>query len=508
MPRALEVRGTSLKHKTYMNRNNFRENTSLLSSEVKFSFARFFFFFVSISCLANHLNAQPQNISFECLTLDQGLSQSTVATIVQDDDGFMWFGTIDGLNKFDGYNFTVYKNNPSDSGSIADNWITSLCLGKDGTLWIGTLSRGLCNYDPRSDRFSNYRFNPSPIDSPERQRLLAELPFTFSYLNYFTIKAIFEDHTGSLWIGTFGGGLYQFDKKTGEFIHYPFIFEAKNDLAYNIMTINETVQDGVSTLWLGTYGGGLVKFKPGEVFTCYKHDPANSNSLVNNRIISICPDTCCGKQFLWIGTFGGGMDRFDLTSGEFTHYQHDPQNSNSLSSNQIMSILKDCCNELWIGTFNAGLNRLEINNNQFTRYQHDPTNINSLGSNEVLALFEDRTGILWIGTNFGYGINKFNRRKNKFTHYFHDPQDAKSLSENVVFSLFEDRDGFLWIGAFQTGINRFDREKNEFISFRHDPKKPFSISDNHVRAIFEDSRGALWIGTFSGGLNYFDRKNN
>ncbi|MCU0642966.1 MAG: histidine kinase, partial [bacterium] len=469
---------------------------------------RFFIFFMCIFCLANHLNAQPQNISFECLTLDQGLSQSTVASIVQDHDGFMWFGTIDGLNKFDGYNFTVYKNNPGDSGSIADNWITSLFLGRDGTLWIGTLSRGLCNYDPRSDKFSNYRFDPIPIDSPERQRLLAELPFTFSYLNYFTIKAIFEDHAGSLWIGTFGGGLYQFDKKTGEFIQHPFVFEEKNDLAYNIMTINETIQNGVSTLWLGTYGGGLVKFTEGKGFAFYQHDPADSNSLVNDRIISICPDTSCGNRFLWIGTFGDGMDRFDLVSGEFKHCRNDPMNSNSLSSNQVMSILKDCCHELWIGTFDAGLNRLDVNKNQFSRYQHDPTNINSLGSNEVLSLFEDRSGILWIGTNFGYGINKFNRRKNKFAHYFHDPRDANSLSENVVFSLCEDRNGLLWIGTFQTGINRLDREKNEFVNFRHDPKNRFSISDNHVRAILEDSQGALWIGTFSGGLNYFDRRNN
>lgn len=491
-----------------MNRNNFRDSTSLLSAEVKFPWAWFFFFFMSILCLTKYLDAQPQNVSFECLTLDQGLSQSTVASIVQDADGFMWFGTIDGLNKFDGYNFTVYQNNPDDSNSIADNWITSLCLGKDSSLWIGTLSRGLCRYDSRTDQFSNYRFDSILFDSPERQRLLAELPFTFSYLNYFTIKAIFEDHAGSLWIGTFGGGLYQFDRQCGEFIHHPFVFKEQNDLAYNIMTITETVQDGIGTLWIGTYGGGLVKYNEREGFTCYRSDQTNSNSLANNRIISICPDTCCGNQSLWIGTFGGGMDRFDFRMGGFAHYQTDPMNANSLSSNEIMSILKDCCNELWIGTFNAGLNRVVIDKDQVNRYQHDPTNINSLGSNEVLSLYEDRSGILWIGTNFGYGIYKFNRRKNKFTHYFYDPRNPKSLSENVVFSLFEDQAGSLWIGTFQTGINRFDRVKNAFINFAHDPKNPFSISDNHVRSIFEDSRGALWIGTFSGGLNYFDRKNN
>jgi len=455
-----------------------------------------------------YLNAQPQNIVFECLTLNQGLSQSTVTSIVQDQDGFIWFGTIDGLNKFDGYTFTVYHNNPGDSNSIADNWITSLCLGKDSTLWIGTLSRGVCKFDSQTGHFTNYQFNPIPVNSPLRERLLRELPFTFSYLNYYTIKSVYEDSFGSLWLGTFGAGLYKFDKETEQFIHYPYNFEEKNDLAYNIMSICETVQDEISTLWLGTYGGGLVKFVENDGFTFYKHDPINPNSLSDDRIISMYADTSYGNNIIWIGTFGGGLNKFDLKTGEITYYKNDPKNFNSLSSDYVMSILKDYCNELWVGTFDAGLNRVEINKNKFTRYQHDPANINSLGSNQVLSLYEDRSGILWIGTNFGQGLNKFNRRKNKFTHFFHDPLNPNSLSENVVFSLFEDRDGILWIGTFQTGLNRFDRENNTFTNYRYDPANPNSISDNHIRSIFEDSRGTLWIGTFSGGLNYFDRVNN
>ena len=454
------------------------------------------------------LNAQPQKITFECLTLDQGLSQCTVASIVQDQDGFMWFGTIDGLNKFDGYNFTVYQNNPNDSTSIADNWITSLCLGRDGTLWIGTLSRGLCKFDSQTGHFSNYQFNPKPVDSPLRERLLRELPFTFSYFNYYTIKSVFEDHSGTLWIGTFGAGLFKFDKEQEIFIHYPYDFERQNDLAYNVMSIAETVENNISTLWIGTYGGGLVKFNEPEGFSFYIHDPQRSNTLTDNRIITVYADTSCKENTVWIGTFGKGLDKFDPTTGDFTHFKYDAQNSNSLSSNYVISILKDCCNELWIGTFDAGLNRYEIDKHRFTRCQYDPTNIYNLGSNEVLSLYEDRSGILWIGTNFGQGVNKYNRRKNKFTHYFHDPVNSNSLSENVVFSIFEDLQGFLWIGTFQTGLNKFDRVKNEFTNFRHDPNNPNSISNNHIRSIFEDSQGKLWIGTFNGGLNYFDRDKN
>ena len=484
--------------------------TMNLPQPVNLSMCYLIIFVLFPFCLGSFtaLNAQPQSITFDCLTLDQGLSQSTVASIVQDKDGYMWFGTIDGLNKFDGYTVTVYQNVPGDSTSIADNWITSLCLGTDAILWIGTLSRGLCKFDSKTGHFTNYQFNPIPVDSSLRESLLKELPFTFSYFNYYTIKSVYEDSFGSLWIGTFGSGLYKFDKEKNEFARYPFNLKGNHDLAYNIMSITETIQDGISALWLGTYGGGLVKFVESEGFSCYKHDPENQNSLSNNQIISVYPDTSGGKNTIWIGTFGGGLDKFDLNKEEFTHYRYDPHNPHSLSSDYVLSVLKDCCNELWIGTFNGGLNRFDINENRFIRYQHDATNVNSLGSNEVLSLYEDNSGILWIGTNFGYGINKFNRRKNKFIHYFHDLSDENSLSENVVFSIFEDRDGILWIGTFQTGLNRFDREKGIIQNYRHNSEDPNSLSDNHIRSIFEDSQGRLWIGTFSGGLNYFDRVNN
>ncbi len=469
------------------------------------SFLGALFFFSDVALSAN---SPQQNFAFECVTLDQGLSQSTVASILQDKSGYIWFGTIDGLNKYDGYNFTVYRNDPNDSTSIADNWITWLCLSEDSTVWIGTLSRGLCKFDSKTKHFSNYRFNPIPIDSPERQRLLAELPFTLSYLNYFTISAIFEDSFGSLWIGTFGSGLYKFDREREVFIHYPFVFDQTNDLAYNIMSITETVQNGTGTLWIGTFGGGLIKFREQQGFMVFKHDPHRQNSLINDRIITVFADTLCNEDVLWIGTFGGGLDKFDVDTGKFIHFTNDPDNPNSICSNYVLSILKDRCNELWVGTFDAGLNRIELVKDRYTCYQHDPKNVNSLGSNEVLSLFEDRSEILWIGTNLGYGINKFNRRRNNFTHYFHDPSDGNTLSENVVFSLLEDQQGILWIGTFQTGLNRFDRDRNELINYRHDPGNPNSISDNHLRAIFEDSQGRLWIGTFCGGLNYFDRKKN
>ena len=460
------------------------------------------FLFTELTIVPNRIFSQ--EISFDCLTLDQGLSQSTITSILQDDDGFMWFGTIDGLNKFDGYDFTVYKTNPNDSSSIGDNIIMSLCKCQHGTIWIGTLARGLYKYDSITGKFIHYPVNAVQYDSPQRQKIITTIPFTYSFLNYNSVKALHNDLSGNLWVGTFGGGLYKFDDAEKTFIHYPFDMGDTTGLAFNIMSICETVRDKKSTLWIGTYGGGLIKYEQESGFKTY----STAEGLCESRIMYVYPDTLEGRQILWLATFGGGLIQFDVDEEDFTCYQNISGEKNSISSNYILSVKRDRIGDLWIGTFNAGLNRFEIQKNKFTCFQHDPTNLNSLGSNEVLSLYEDRTGVLWIGTNFGYGINRFNRSKNLFKHYVHDPADPKSLSDKVVFSLFEDSRGILWVGTFQTGLNRFDRDNGEFINYQHEPGNQTSIRDNHIRAIYEDSKGRLWIGTFNGGLNYFNRGEN
>jgi ligand-binding sensor domain-containing protein/signal transduction histidine kinase len=460
------------------------------------------FLITKLTIFTNYLFSQ--EISFDCLTLDQGLSQSTVTSIIQDDDGYMWFGTVDGLNRYDGYNFDVYKNNPNDTNSVADNIIMSLCKCKEGIVWIGTMSNGLCRYDSKTGKFKNYALNAVKYDSQERRELIATIPFTFSFLDYYSIKALHNDIFGNLWAGTFSGGLYKFDNESESFIHIAYDKGDSSGLAHNVMSICETVKDEQSTLWLATYGGGLVKYEQEKGFKFY----STAEGLCESRVMSVYPDTLGGRQILWLATFGGGLICFEIEQEEFICYQNIMGEKNSISSNFILSIKRDRFGDLWLGTFDTGLNRFEVWKNKFTCFQHDPTNVNSLGSNEVLSLYEDRTGVIWIGTNFGYGINRFSKGRNLFKHYFHNPSDPRSLSENVVFSLFEDSKGILWVGTFQTGLNGFVREKEEFVNYRYDPGNLYSISDNHIRSIYEDSRNRLWIGTFSGGLNYYDRDKN
>lgn len=471
-----------------------------------FKIGSFTLIFILNLCLK--LYAQQQDIKFDCLTLEDGLSQTTVICIIQDAEGYMWFGTVDGLNKFDGCNFTIYRNNPADSNSLSDDWITSMYIDQNNLLWIGTLGGGLNKFDRKKGNFTYYHLELNSNVPAFPKKAVAELPFIFNFFNFNSIKSICEDKSGTLWIGTFGNGLYKFDRDQKKFIHCPYETLDANGLNYNIISMCVTSDSMSSTLWIGTFGGGLIKFNEKEGFTFYLHDPSDPNSLSNNRIISIYPYLSCDKNILWVGTLGGGLDKFDIIQEKFTHYKHDPQNPNSLSDNRVMAILKDRRDVLWIGMLGGGLDKFDLETGQFTHYLHEPSDPNSLGSNDVISLFEDRTGIIWVGTNLGHGINKFQKQKNKFAYYYHNPSDPNSLSDNVVFSIFEDRASMLWIGTFQRGISKFDRAKSKFTHYRHDPMNPNSLSDNHIRAIYEDSHRELWIGTFSGGLNKFDTINN
>lgn len=468
--------------------------------------------FLFIPGFSSTAQTRQPHLKVDRLTLEHGLSQSTIMSIAQDQEGFMWFGTIDGLNKFDGYKFTIYRNNPADSNSLADDWITAKYPDREGTLWVATLTGGLNRFDPATGKFTRFCLDSYSTNMPLSKDVLIDLPFLYSSLNFNSITSICEDQAGNLWLGTFGSGLFMLDRTTNEIIHHPVDLPETNGLHNYILSICETSNAGQNILWLGTYGGGLVKLPADAPPNAFIHNPQNTRSLSDNQILTLAPDKS-SKHILWVGTLGGGLEKFNLETTKFQHFMHDPVKPHSLSGNSVLSILQDSDGTLWIGTLGNGLNRLspgeiEQEEPRFGHYFHDPSNPNSLSSNEVLSLFEDRTGIIWIGTNLGTGISKIDRRGKKFRHFFHDPSNPKSLSENNVFTLFEDRAGTLWVGTFQNGLNRFDRNKMEFIHYHADAANPNSLSDNRIRSIYEDRSGIMWIGSFYGGLCRFDKNQN
>jgi len=432
--------------------------------------------------------AARHRLRFEHISLEQGLSQSSVLCILQDSKGFMWFGTEDGLNKYDGYSFTVYRHSPGDPDSLSNNRVRSIYQDREGTIWIGT-DGGLNKLDRETERFTSYQNDPND-------------PHSLSS-NY--VSLIYEDRTGTLWIGTRGGGLAIFDRETAQFIHYQNNPSDARSLSSNY--VSTIYEDRTGTLWVGTSDGGLDRLdrETGQfdhyLFSYYQSDPNDPHSLSHYPITAICEDRA---GMLWIGTSGGGLARFDRETEKFSHYLNDLYNPHSLSNNRVLSVYEDQAGTLWVGTYGGGLNRLDRETGQFIRYQADLSDPHSLSDNVVWSFYEDRSGVLWIGTHGG--LSKYDQGREKFAHYQADPDDPNSLSNNHVLSIYEDRGGTLWIGTHGGGLNRFDREAAQFTHYQHDPHSPHSLSHNIVWAIYEDQAGEFWIGTWGGGLNRFDRK--
>jgi signal transduction histidine kinase/ligand-binding sensor domain-containing protein len=431
-----------------------------------------------------------RGVKFERLSREQGLSQSSVLCIRQDRQGFMWFGTNDGLNRYDGYNFAVYKHDVLDSNSLSDSRVSAICedSASPNTLWIGTLGGGLNKFDREKEHFTRFVHDPKTPRS----------------LSHNSVWSIHEDRAGALWIGTQGGGLNKLDREKGQFIR--FVYDPNNPHSLSHNHILAIYEDRAGTLWIGTNGGGLNQFdRENEQFIRYVNDPKEPQSLSHNHISAIYEDHAGA---LWVGTLDG-LNQFDREKKQFIRFGNDPKNPHSLSHNHVLSIHEDRAGTLWIGTKGGGLNQFDREKKQFLRFGNDPKNLHSLSDNVVVSLYCDASGILWIGTEIG-GLNKLDRDKERFDHVAHDPNNPNGLNNNTVMSIYEDRAGALWIGTWGGGLNKLDRERRQFSRYINDPKNPHSLGSNLVFSIYEVSLATagntLWIGTFGGGLNKFERE--
>ena len=420
-------------------------------------------------------------LRFDHISIEQGLSQSSVRVIFQDSMGFLWFGTEDGLNRYDGYTFKTFKPDPDTFNSLSDRWITSIVEDGEGYLWIGTRQGGLNRYDPRSESFSLFRNdkeNPSSISDDH-------------------INVLYIDKDDNLWIGT-EQGLDFYDRETGTFVRYSYNpFEPDSLTGKSITAI---IQDGRGRLWIGTSSGGLNQFDPqSKKFTPYQNDPDDINSLSDNHITSLL-DT--GESILWVGTTYG-LNRFDPNEGKFKRFIHSENDPQSVAGSRINALWMDSTGNLWVGTAN-GLDRLSEAGGRFIHYRNDPSFTQSLSNNYILSIYEDRGGVLWFGT-YGGGVDKYDRLRDNFAYYRHSPENPNSLSGNFVFPIYVDSEGYTWIGTFGTGLNRLTWSTGQVVRYQHDDNKLNSIASNILYSIHEDQDGILWIGT-ANGLDRFDRK--
>lgn len=433
---------------------------------------------VVILIVLNQSPLLPQHrpLEFEHFSVEQGLSHSSVYAIAQDTKGFLWFGTRNGLNRFDGYTFKVYQHDPLDSTSLSESEITSLTVDSRDNLWVGTSNGGLNRYRRESDSFVRYRYDPNNPRSIYGQ----------------SIGPIVEDKTGSLWVAAFG--VYLYDRSTDSFGWH--VRDSSNGNGLSCNEVDFIHLDYNSNLWIGTRCGLDQLDSARKRVRHFKHDPENSNSLSHNNIL-----TGLGLgNILWLGTDEGGLNKFEIIREHFTQYRFNQDDPQSLGNDAVSAISVDHEGNLWIGTYQkGGLNIFDPRKRGrpiFERYRRTANDKTSLSENRIRSLFEDRSGNFWIGTD--NGLNKVSHSK-KFSH---------SLRGQLIGNIYRNSRGEIWIATSDSGVVVMNEEKLILRSYRHNPADPHSLSANFGYRFYEDESGDMWVGTFQGGLNKFDRTRN
>ncbi len=471
------------------------------------------------------------NLNFKHITQEHGLSQSSVYCMVEDNKGFMWFGTQDGLNKYDGYHFTVYRSDPRDETTISGNFIGTLYKDRGGVLWIGTMGTGLNRFDPQTGRFYRYRYSPTEKNGLCSDAIMAIYQDrsgiywigTTHGLNRFDfqkgtfscyqtraadsssisgnhVRSIIEDAAGKLWIGT-ASGLNRFDREKGKFTRYKFLPSEHSNLSDTSITVLQI--DHAGYFWVGT-NDGLLLFEPETgKFTRYLSRPNDQETLCNNYIKDIFEDRF---NVLWIGTVAG-LNKFDRRKERFTRYQYDPNNAASLSNNLVQTVYENRSGTLWVGSAGGGVDRFDRTGERFTTYRADPNTSGSLTKKSILSLAEGKDNITWIGYTDG-GMDRLERSNNtvKTTYFQNIPGNSRTMGAGPVNSIIEDSQGVLWVGTEKSGLDRMELKTGTFTHYRNNPKDPSSLSNDVIGAIVEEDFDTLWVGTHGGGLNRMSRE--
>lgn len=409
------------------------------------------------------------------ITVEQGLSQNSVQTLLQDKRGFLWFATSDGLNRYDGYTFTIYRHNDTDSASLPHSWIAALCETRDGMLWIGT-AEGVAMLNPKTQRFTVYKHNPNNAESIGADGVLSMM----------------EDQSGVLWIGMRQSGLCKVQRAADgsalRFIHY--FHDAKNKQSISNNAVWDIHEDRRGQFWILT-GQGLDLFD--RINTHSVHIPEFQSSALTTMYED-------RSGTMWIGTVNDGFFSFDSKERKVLHHWNKGlAERGELTSAWVKCFWEDRAGRFWIGTQEGGLQTLDRTSGRLQSFNIDGDDVYGTGSKTVMRIYEDRSGVLWFATNSG-GLRTYSQFDARFSLVKHLPHNPNSLSHNDVLSITEDRLGFLWIGTYGGGLNRYDPQTEKIQCYKHQPHNPQSLAYDYIRALLEDEQGTLWIGTFGGGL--------
>jgi signal transduction histidine kinase/ligand-binding sensor domain-containing protein len=527
-------------------------------------FLFFWIFLLSALCSRDF----PQANRFGHFSVQEGLSNSFVNCLIQDRTGFIWFGTDDALNRFDGYEVKVFRSNPNDKSSISENIIWALWEDNSGKLWIGTKSGGLNKYDPLTNKFDHWELDPASSD---------EINITY----------IYEDSRKNIWIGTYRNGLYRFNPFQNKFEHWQNTLDNPKLLSDNFIT--SVIEDHNSNIWIATYAG-LDKFIPqktdrpfkkvipdfsspiwylvkssfientiwmGTLNGLYNFNPVKEEiSQINlpekdalqfgNSVSSVAEEYYLDEKILWVGTFGG-LVQINLTTGFETRFLQTKKGDSELISNQIHDLIVDKSGVLWIATEN-GLNfhsQKRIKFSSLTSAMHLSEIIPQLSGKNVRAVTQTTDESIWFGTDaglfnlknktgnfsfsqnselrslniwslfnsssnrlwigtYGQGLKEFNLKTNQLKSWKVDNPDFNAASFAYVKTIREDNSGMIWIGFWGGGLGRLNPVTSNVDHWRNEKNNPSSLSHNDVWSLYQDSKGRIWIGTNGGGLNLFN----
>lgn len=489
---------------------------------------------------------------FESLTREDGLSNLSVSSVVQDSNGFLWLGTQGGLNRYDGRTMTVYRHDPFDPDTLPHDLVQTIHYEEaNERLWIGTYN-GLSSFSLEEGGFTNYPAREGglsnsvviAVSSDEYGMIWVGTLRGLNRLNPRTgeierieipggvVREITRDSEGTLWIGTYEGlfrlepsapdeppatlepveidlptqavmfvredepGVLQLACWEGGIVTYDVASGESSLLRLSdnrIYAMTET-QDGI--LWVGTWGAGLYAIEPSGEITHFSGDPREED-LSNPIVYALFQDS---SDILWIGTNGGGAQKISPRKRDFRRFGHDPESPRALPTGKVNVITRDHEGALWFGLYNGGLNRYSNETGRIITYRHDSQDRFSLANDIVNEIYETDAGELLIGTHGG--INRFDRDQERFELWGRDFNSEFPLEDEIVYSMEEDSQGRLWIGTYTAGVALFDPEAAALVSYSHDPEDPTSLSDNLIYDIVEDSRGRIWVATNS-GLNLF-----
>ena len=457
---------------------------------------------------------------FDHLTREQGLSQANVLDIEQDTSGFMWFATEDGLNRYDGYEFTVYQRSPGDASGLPSGFVYDVAEAPDGGIWVATDGGGVARLDARTGQFQTYLADPSESGALASSR----------------VRKLAIDTEGGVWLATLDSGLSRLDPESGTFTALQLSDETGALFALFL--------DRKGLLWVGGDKGlAAIDVRTLKTVT-FQHDPEDAASLPAGSVRAIAQDA---RGNLWVGTYGGGLAKMVPGSGRFERMTHVAEDRTTLTGDRVTALLQDDDGRFWAGTTD-GLNLVDTEAMTATRFVRNASDPYGLSDNHIMSLFSDRSGLMWVGTKTR-GVNTWNPRswllgyesgegltesvedRPTVTSFATHPdgrvwvgtfgdglaeydratgelQEVSLASEGAadsshIMSLLRDRSGRLWVGSLRHGVSMVELDSGAVTHFRNDPDNPQSLASNGIMSLFEDRSGNIWVGTYGGGINLY-----